>query len=275
MTKNLHTAWVVLGAVFLIGISSCTKEEEVIKYEYLTETDTVTVTELVGPGAINITLDNVVGSEDFDLSGSFTIDDISYSFDHFRYWVSNISLVLADGSLVSIPDSYYLMEECGEIEIQDGLYTYPATKREVIELTNIPTGSYTGIVFNVGVDSEHNENLSLQAGELSQMNGMTNVSWMWHTSYIFSSVEGTQGGSAFTVETGTDDTYREVSIAFDSDMVLNANDVKNINIQVNVAEVFSNLDLTTTPTVGASTPDEMTTTADNYQEKVFTFVSVD
>src|SRR5690606_14098867 len=111
-----------LAVTAIIGImsattTSCTKTEYIDRYhtDTLTNTDTVynTDTVLTGPGVINLNFDNMVGSTDFNLSSTFTIGGVPFQFDHFRYWVSNLSLVKEDGSLLAIPKSYYLLEECG------------------------------------------------------------------------------------------------------------------------------------------------------------------
>lgn len=281
--KKLNTL-VTLTVVAVIGFmsattTSCTKTEYIDRYhtDTLTNTDTVHTTDtvLTGPGLINVNFDNMVGSADFNLTSTFTVAGTPFQFNHLRYWVSNVSLVKEDGSLLAIPKSYYLLEECGDIAVQDGDYTYPANKRELVQLKSIPEGKYKGIVFHVGVDEVHNTNLSLQAGELSQLSGMTNISWMWHTSYIFSAVKGTQNANNFNVEVGTNDAYRKVELNFASNMEVKPTGENNVHIKVDVEKIFTGLDLNSTPTIGATTATEMTQVADNYKNQVFSVISAE
>lgn len=247
----------ILSTLILFLLTSCKKEETI----------------LVAAGKTTLTFDAKVGSADFALNKNFTINTDTFQFSQLRYWVSNIVLTREDGSTYADKDSYYLIEETNAVTIQDGDYTYPARKREAIDLSNIPAGRYQSVTFSIGIDQPHNDNLSLQAGELSQLSGMTNISWMWHTSYIFSSLKGTYkpaGASAATaikVETGLNSNYKTVTLpaAFAVDGINSS----SIGINVDVTSITAGLNLKTTPTVSASTATEMAVVAGNYQNKVF------
>lgn len=76
--------------------------------------------------SLELTFDNRVGNQDFDINKIYNIDGKNYTFDSFRYWVSNIKLEAQDGSWYEVPNAYYLIEETGEIAVQEGQYTYPA-----------------------------------------------------------------------------------------------------------------------------------------------------
>lgn len=219
-------------------------------------------------GSTTITFDSKVGTEDFKLNKEFTIAGTIYSFTQLRYWISNISLTNTEGTIFKVPASYFLIEENNAIAVQDGKFEYPATKREDISVSDIPAGSYKSITFSIGVDSTYNNNLSLQSGELSQLNGMTNISWMWHTSYIFSSLKGTRAGAAITVETGLNTNYRTLTIPVN--VTINAGTTSTIKFTVDVTKIIDGIDLATNPTVGATIPTLMTQVADNYSTKAIT-----
>lgn len=237
------------------------------------DNSTTTVSESA-TGALALTFDSTVGNTDFAINTPFSINGSSYSFDHLRYWVSNVQLINEDGVAYSVPQSYYLIEETGAVDIQDGTFTYPAKKRELVNINDIPAGHYTKIRFSVGVDSAYNDNMSLQAGELSQLNGMTNISWMWHTSYIFSSLTGTDAsGNAIQVETGLNSNYRSIELSL-TDHIHVGQTAAEINLNVDVVKILQGLNLATTPVVSASTPTEMTVVADNFKNNVFTIKSV-
>ncbi|RZL48013.1 MAG: hypothetical protein EOP00_10320, partial [Pedobacter sp.] len=191
----------------------------------------------------------------------------------FRYWVNNITLVNIKGEEFKVPNSYYLIEETAAVPVQDGAFTYPATKRETVNLSGIPAGEYKSIKFNIGVESRYNDNLSLQIGELSQLNGMTNVSWMWMTSYIFSSIGGkiTEGGTAKTmlIETGLNANHKTTTIDLPSTLRIASSKQTSIVLTTDVAKAIDGIDVFANPVVGASNATIMAAVATNYATKVF------
>jgi hypothetical protein len=252
---------IILFSAIAITLGSCTKEKIVTE----------------GDGTLNLSFDARVGTEDLALNKEYTIQNRTYKFDQFRYWVSNVILVKADGSEVKIPNSYYLLEETGAVDVQDGSFTYPANKRETVSIKSIPMGTYKAIKFSIGVDSRYNDNLSLQAGELSQLNGMTNVSWMWHTTYIFSALKGSVKEGSTTksiqVETGLNDNYKSLSLQLPSSVEISAKKETAIGVEVGVDKVFDGVDLVTTPLIGAGQASIMQQVATNYATKVFSVKS--
>jgi len=222
-------------------------------------------------GQTTLTFDSRVNTEDFALNKDFTINGTKYNFTQLRYWVSNVSLTNDKGEVYNVPNAYYLLEENNAVAVQDGAYQYPARKREDVTISDIPAGNYKSISFSVGVDSTHNNNLSLQAGELSQLNGMTNISWMWHTSYIFSSLKAARivgtDTTKITVETGLNTNFRTLKVDFPNVVSVSANQATAIKFNVDVTKIIDGLDLSKTPVIGAAQKSEMTLVADNYSKK--------
>ncbi|WP_374173743.1 MbnP family protein [Flavobacterium tructae] len=229
-------------------------------------------------GNTQINFDSKIGTADFALNTPFTIAGQSYKFERLRYWVSDLKLVGDQNKTYSLTNSFFLMEETNEILVQDK-YKYAAAKRETIDLTNVPSGSYTKIIFSIGIDATHNDNMSIQNGELSQLNGMTNVSWMWHTSYIFSSLIGKNVTPttpvALSVETGLNTNYRTVEITLPTALVVSASKTAKLNLNVDVEKIVKDIDLVTNPKVSANKPELMAKVADNYKNNVFTFKSIE
>ena len=229
-------------------------------------------------GNASITFDAVYGNQDFSLNKDFTSGTKTLNFSKFRYWVSNVVLVNSKGEEYKVPSSYFLIEETSAVAIQDGTFTYPATKRESINLKNIPAGDYKTIKFSIGVDSKYNDNLSLQTGELSQLNGMTNVSWMWMTSYIFTSVAGkvTESGTAknLLIETGLNANFKSVSLDLPSVIHISSAKDSKVVLKADVEKSIDGVDIATNPVVGASNATVMTAVATNYSTKVFSVTSV-
>lgn len=257
---------ITLALIALISLNSCSND------------DADAQTEAVN-GTTQINFDSKVGAADFALNTPFTISGQSYQFDHLRYWVSDLKLVSDKNETYALSNSFFLMEETTEIKVQEGKYTYPAQKREAIDLKDVPSGSYTKLIFSVGVDAVHNDNMSIQDGELSQLNGMTNISWMWHTSYIFSSLTGKHMTAAapvaIAVETGLNVNYRTVEITLPTALVISAGKSSKLNLNVDVERIVKDIDLVTSPKISAKTPELMTKVADNYKNTVFTVKSVE
>jgi hypothetical protein len=97
-----------------------------------------------------------------------------YTITKFRYYVSNVKLKKADGSEYAVPESYYLVDATVSTD-------------QLITLSNVPAGNYTGMSYIIGVDSLRNVT-GVQTGALDPLNGMF---WDWNSGYIFMMFEGT------------------------------------------------------------------------------------
>lgn len=134
-------------------------------------------------GSLLINFDNVAGPQNLVLNSSTYQNSSGESFtvSKFNYFVSNIRLRRADGSDYVVPqdNSYFLIEE-------------ERPTSQTLTLGNVPTGSYTGISFVLGVDSLRSlADISLRTGVLDP--GTTDhdaMYWDWNTGYIFLKLEG-------------------------------------------------------------------------------------
>ncbi|MCF2443357.1 hypothetical protein L0657_05265 [Dyadobacter sp. CY345] len=232
----------------------------------------------VATGELSLTFDARVGNTDFALDKDFTIGSQTVSFTKLRYWVSNMVLVDTKGTEYMVPDSYFLMEEVGELDLSGTIndkLIYPANKREMITLKGIPAGEYKSVKFSIGVDARHNDNLSLRAGELSIANGMSSIVWMWHSSYIFSSLAGSvkQGSETktFKAETGLNANYKSMTIDFAAPV--NSATAKGVVLLVDVAKILNGIDLIKNSTINAATAPLMSAVATNQATKAIAFGS--
>lgn len=224
------------------------------------------------PGKLKVKFDNMVGNQDLELKKVYVIDGKNYTFENFRYWISNIRLQKDDGTWLAIADSYFLIEQTGALSIQDGKYKYPAQKREDIDLVDIPKGKYKAIEFGVGVDKEKNDNLSITAGELSTMKGMTNIAWMWHTSYIFSSLKGIVENNTtkiLSIETGLNENYRIVTINLNSSISISSGNNAVIFLKGDILTLLKSFDNWESPVIGAKETKEMQVISDNFANNFF------
>jgi hypothetical protein len=225
------------------------------------------------PGELQINFDNMVGKEDLQLQKNYVINGRNYKFESIRYWVSNVRLQKEDGSWYSIPNSYYLIEETGDVSIQEGQYNYAARKREAVSFSDIQQGRYKAIEFGIGIDKEKNDNLSITAGELSIMNGMTNMAWMWHTSYIFSTLKGMVENNTTKVlklETGLNDNYRTVKLNLASVIAVEPGKKASISLKGDILTLLASFESWETPVVGAQQAGEMQRISDNFKNNFFT-----
>ena len=159
----------------------------------------------VAGGALALEFSHEIQGQPMTINNASTLADGSpISFSTFRYWFSNLVLV-GDAGVTDyvVPDCYYLIEQ-----------TLDST-RVRIDLSDVPSGRYLGLRFNVGVDEARNHSLDTLAGELSAGVGM---SWNWNSGFIFMKAEGevglNSGGfeKSFTFHIGRDESLREVEL---------------------------------------------------------------
>lgn len=94
-----------------------------------------------------------------------------YTISAFAYYISHLSLVHTNGTMVNLPVSYHLINE-----------QQPNTK---VQRINVPEGTYQSLQLTIGVDSTRNVS-GVQSGALDPANGMF---WSWNTGYIFAKME--------------------------------------------------------------------------------------
>jgi len=139
-----------------------------------------------GSGPVSIYFEHLFGASTFNLGQNYiTANNDTMNFSLFNYFVSNIELVKADGSVYIYPtdSSYFLVKE-----------TYDSTR--TINLKNIPAGEYVGVRFIIGVDSLRNTMpLTSRTGILDPSTGAAGMYWAWNTGYIFLKSEGTCSSS--------------------------------------------------------------------------------
>lgn len=189
----------------------------------------------------------------------------SFVFDEVRFWLTNVKLTMASGTVFSVPNAYYLVEIMKEQKLANGaagVHVLPANRRESIALGSVPAGAYTAIEFLVGVDAPHNDNLSLGGGELHVLKNMTSDNgWMWLTSYVFSKVRGrvVEGGQSPVVvrwETGTNADLRAVRKTFSAPVIIDAGAGARISLELDVKKLFAGIDPKTTPSIRATQESE-------------------
>ncbi|MBX3163173.1 MAG: hypothetical protein KF900_01725 [Bacteroidetes bacterium] len=158
----------VFFALIALSLFSCKKDEEVIIVPEPLPTQVPDTTSLIfnfEAQANNKVLTS--GSQWFTLANGD-----SFTVNKFNYYISNIKLKRADGTIFSEKESYHLNKHL------DSQTSFTISK--------VPTGNYTQIEFLIGVDSVRNHS-GAQTGDLDIANDMF---WTWNSGYIFFKLEG-------------------------------------------------------------------------------------
>lgn len=135
------------------------------------------------------------------------------------YYLSGFEFKKADGSWVTLPDSFMLVR--GELNLKDTL-----------SFKDLPKGAYTGVRFMLGVDSLTNHaDPALWPNEhpLSLMQGGL-MHWSWNAGYIFLKLEGRYKRNdgridgLFSYHIGRDDlantyTFYDINFNFNEEVV--------------------------------------------------------
>lgn len=136
-----------------------------------------------GKGNLTLEFDNIVGGTNLALGGAKYKNSFGeeYTVDVLNYFVSNVELKKADGTTYKVPNSYYLIRESD-------------VSTQLVKLTDVPQGDYTGVNFTIGVDSAKSVSPvtertgALDPGATGQAADMY---WSWNSGYIFVRLEGT------------------------------------------------------------------------------------
>ncbi len=153
----------------------------------------------------------------------------AYRISMFKYYISNIEFIKADGSSYKQPDSYYLIDEAD-------------TTTKAVTLKDIHIGNYTQVRFIIGVDSTHNVS-GAQTGALDPLNGMF---WEWKTGYIFVKLEGTSPASTDSLKRvryhiggfQNPNNIRTVTLPLTGNMNIATGGTAVVNWKVNVNEML-------------------------------------
>ncbi|WP_200979643.1 MbnP family protein [Echinicola sp. 20G] len=257
-----NTYKLLLALFTLVGFASCDENvDDVMNIE--------------GSANLSLQIAHTFGDEAFQLDQEYTsTDGASLKFNELRYWISNVELTKENGETFKVADSYYLIQNMKEQVVQDR-FVLPDSVRETVVLKNIPTGTYTGISFAVGIDPMYNDDLTQTAGELNALQNMSYSSWMWFTSYIFTKLKGTtsHGGEevAFSFETGSNDCYRNINLQLEEPIMIADNMGDEITVQNDIEKLFSDINFDgdlmsgTQYVIGATKPEMMMKLSNNYQ----------
>ncbi|GAA4365624.1 hypothetical protein GCM10023185_36050 [Hymenobacter saemangeumensis] len=177
-------------------------------------------------GSVGVHFDAQANGNSFALGRAVTKSDgQSFTPTAFKYYVSNVRLLRADGSDYAVPESYYLIDAAKPLTAQ-------------LSLPSIPLGEYTGISFLAGVDAARNS-AGAQTGALDAGQGMF---WDWNQGYIYSKLEGSSPDSptgAITFHIGGVPNIRPITISFGTaKLAVGDHGESSIHIPVNPLAMF-------------------------------------
>jgi hypothetical protein len=169
----------------------------------------------------------------------------------FRFFISNIRLV-GDSGYHAEPESYHL----ARFDNEQGT--------TVINLRDIPRGSYSRLEFGIGVDPGANGSITV-AGDLDPNSRMA---WSWDVGYKFVLFEGVlildEARYPLVYHVGFDENYKTVSLPIDRKLLDDAQ--PQLNFAVNILQMFdgtTTVDMSKLPNVKFDRVDAKRL-ADNY-----------
>jgi hypothetical protein len=201
----------------------------------------------------------------FTLNTPYTKSDgQTFTATKFKYLLSNVRLLKADGTAYAVPESYYLIDA-----------SRPLTSHLIIN--DVPLGEYTGMSFIIGVDAARNAS-GAQTGALDPGNDLF---WDWAQGYIFVKLEGNSPqappSTALIYHIGGTSNIRTVSPSFGtSKLTIVDGHTPEIHMIVNPAALFESttpanrINFTIATNCNVMAGSLATTIADNYAAGMFT-----
>ncbi len=217
--KNFKIGFTILISIFLL--LSCKKEE------------TITT-----PQTLKFHWHSMVGDDDAKFATNYTTNGINFNLSDWRYYVSNFVLIKSDGTEYPVDGSVFL------IKISQDEY----------ELENIPTGSYKGFRFSLGLDSatNHKDPTTYDASNPLAVQSPA-IYWTWSSGYIFMKVEGKYDSSIaqtgpinqpFFYHVGTDMMKQSIDFSTHA-FTITEGGSNTIHISMDILKMLDKLDLRT------------------------------
>ena len=178
-----------------------------------------------------ISFQNKAGNTDLILADTYTnLFGEIIKITTFKYYITNISVVTNTGSVIAIPETYYLVDQ----NIPSSLHFTVNTTADKIQ----------ALRFLIGVDSTHNVS-GVQTGALDPVNAMF---WTWNTGYIMAKLEGkspqsTQPLTAVTYHIGGfktgENTVHPVSLSLPTPLLLSTTATSEVIINADAMKWFN------------------------------------
>lgn len=187
--------------------------------------------------ALAIHFNSMVGSENLVYNQEYTVNGRKLKFTRAQFYVSGIHLEKHDGSHLHLEDQYLL--------VHGGAHHY--------SIGNVPSASYHGMSFDVGVDSaaNHSDPATYASGHALSSLDANYSHWTWNSGYVFIRLEGYVDTTAaatgnadigFVYHVGMDNLKRNVELSFHKDFTGASSDLM---LKIDWAKFLEGLNLTT------------------------------
>lgn len=149
---------------------------------------------------LTLEIDGMFGSSPLSTSSSIDFNGTAIQVDHARFYVSNVVLLHEDGTEIAITDTpLNLPAKDGDADILHEVtelvgYLRHDQNENKLPLGEVPSGSYTGLRFDLGLRGLTNnvDPTALPAGHPLEKHADANNHWSWNSGYIFLRFEGYQ-----------------------------------------------------------------------------------
>lgn len=192
---------------------------------------------IAGNGSLKVEFDNTYGDANFAFNTAYTNSNNEIlKVNKVKYIISNIVLTNENGSVYTVPksQSYFIIDES----------TQAST---LINLPNIPAGTYKSITFGVGVDQEQ-FNLGAEGqGDFLATAQDAEMMWSWSAGYKFLAFEGVFTAPSVSTETnfkvhtgqtGTDYNYTTVTLNFPDNALVRSTITPQVHIMADLKHVL-------------------------------------
>ncbi|HRK28055.1 MAG TPA: hypothetical protein PK239_12310 [Chitinophagales bacterium] len=175
----------------------------------------------------------LVNGQPFQLNQAYlSPQNQRFMYEKFTFYLSHVTLVAPDGTEQPVSEVMW----------------YDLSNPETVKL-KVPDGNYTTLKFSIGLDSIMNASDPATFAEGHPLSYSQNNYWSWATKYIFAKLEGrcdnnpnsAEWETAFLYHLGLDTLYRQTSVA--RTVSLTQDNLTNIELTLNVEEIFNNLDI--------------------------------
>lgn len=139
-----------------------------------------------------LNFEGVVGDETFDCGSTYTMGENEVTFTEFKFYVSDVSLVTADGDLVEaalVDDGIWSNGSVALVDFEDatGACSNGTAETKTTVDVEAPAGDYTGVRFTVGVPFEENhQDVAVADSPLN----LAQMFWNWNGGYKFVRIDG-------------------------------------------------------------------------------------
>lgn len=187
-----------------------------------------------GPGKLTLNFVHHVDGEDFELETKTYTNAASneYSVTRLQYYLSNFSLKGSKSDFVP-DDSYHLISIINQPTL--GGYFEKTTVSY-----DMPAGTYSQLVFHVGVDSERNS----KGPYTGDLDFSWIMNWSWSGDYIFFKNEGifdgTEGEDKYIYHLAGEENYKQIVLDLPESFELKKGENKELDVYVNINEFFEN-----------------------------------